>query len=95
MITRPKRLRCFACEQRPADREITLHGIRLPMCSVCPTPSEIRERAALVRSKWDAKEYDCRRLGCPREHVDYVLAIHMDDSHNICELVYPPKVASY
>lgn len=84
---------CFACLQRKATRTVTISGVDLPMCSDCPSPSEIVERAALVRQGWDDVEYEARRLDCPRPLVEYTKRVYADE--RVCVLVYPPKVASY
>lgn len=93
-MIRPTKPYCFACgHQRRSTRVVVINGVSCDMCDMCPTPAEIRERAAAVRAGWDDLEHEARRLGISRQHVAYALQLRADEK--VCEMVYPPGPANY
>lgn len=59
-------IHCACCEL-PATREtVDDEGQQLALCDRCPSPEEIRRRAACVRQSWDDLDHWCRRHGVPR-----------------------------
>jgi hypothetical protein len=65
---------------RLATREtVDEFGQRLPLCDRCPTPEEIRQHTADLRTKWDELEHWCRRYGLPRDTAADVTALRVDE----------------
>lgn len=59
-------IHCVCCEL-PATREkVDDDGRGLFLCDRCPSPDEIRRRAACVRESWDELDHWCRRHGVSR-----------------------------
>jgi hypothetical protein len=48
------------------------------MCDRCPSPEEIQQQTADLRTNWDELEYWCRRYGLSRNTAADVNAVHLD-----------------
>ena len=73
-----KKCRCECCLRFATRETVDEFGERLPLCDRCPSPEEIRQRTADLRTNWDELEYWCRRYGLPRNTAADVSAVHMD-----------------
>jgi hypothetical protein len=81
--------RCAGC-RCCATREITDEfGEPLLLCDRCPSPEEIAERTAEVRSNWGELEHWCRRFGVTREAALNELSLRFE-----VVVVVPPNVPS-
>lgn len=59
-------LHCTCCELPATRKVVDEDGNRMFLCDRCPSPDEIRRRAARVRESWDELDHWCRRHGVPR-----------------------------
>jgi hypothetical protein len=66
-----RRTRCFVCD-RLAARTVVIDGMTVPMCSDCPTPTEVYERVAELRETWPAWRWEQARRDEPNGEVDMV-----------------------
>lgn len=70
--------KCCVCGRWATRLATDCDGIEQLFCDRCPTPAEIVDRAAEVRSRWDETEHYSRQFGVCRPLVDQELAVHFD-----------------
>ncbi len=83
MISPASKVRCSICCKRATRAVRDEYGTPLTLCSDCPSPSEIVERAAEVRSRWDETEFICRAHQCCRPHAANVNMVSYDSEERL------------
>ncbi|MCU0959460.1 MAG: hypothetical protein MUF48_05085 [Pirellulaceae bacterium] len=61
--------RCVGCLLYATREIVDEFGQRQALCDRCPSPDEIRQRAAEIRAGWDDIDFLCRRHGLTRESI--------------------------
>ncbi len=56
--------RCAVCYCSSTRQVIDEYGEQLHLCERCPSPEEIRDRAAAIRARWSEEEHLCRLYQC-------------------------------
>ncbi len=75
MITKRKGHVCCVCWRKATRTARDEFGTLLRLCRDCPTPAEIRERAAAVRAGWDEREHYSRHYDCGRPQAYDAVAV--------------------
>lgn len=88
----PEICRCDCCSCFATRVVLDEYGERVVLCDRCPSPDEIRQRAAEVRSLWDDVDYWCRQRGLSREAAYVWLGAKRCDVHSLDPTDAPPPV---
>lgn len=75
MIGRYPVKRCVGCLLYATREIVDEYGQRQALCDRCPSPDEIRQRAAEIRAGWDDIDFLCRRHGLTRESISDACAV--------------------